>query len=62
MTNESYPEKIGRYQILSLLGEGAMAKVFKAVDTRIDRVVALKMLQFREGMTDEMIQQLKDRF
>jgi serine/threonine protein kinase len=34
----------GRYQLIELLGQGGMGEVWKAYDTTIDRVVALKML------------------
>ena len=34
----------GRYQLLGLIGEGGMGKVFKAHDTAIDRDVAIKVL------------------
>ena len=34
----------GRYQVLSRLARGGMASVYEAVDTRLDRVVALKIM------------------
>ena len=37
--------KVGRYEIEDLVGEGAMAKVYRARDPEIDRVVAIKLLR-----------------
>jgi serine/threonine-protein kinase len=38
-------ERVGRYQIRSAIGEGAMAKVFRAYDPEIDRELAIKVLK-----------------
>ena len=38
-------EKVGRYQIREPIGEGAMAKVFKAYDPDINRTLAIKVLK-----------------
>jgi eukaryotic-like serine/threonine-protein kinase len=37
--------KLGPYEILSPIGEGGMGEVWKARDTRLDRVVAIKRLK-----------------
>jgi eukaryotic-like serine/threonine-protein kinase len=36
--------RLGPYQIVDLIGEGGMGQVYRARDTRLDRVVAIKML------------------
>ena len=36
-------DRLGPYEILSLIGVGGMAEVYKARDTRLDRVVAIKI-------------------
>lgn len=37
--------KIGRYEVADLVGEGAMARVYRARDPDIDRTVAIKLLK-----------------
>jgi formylglycine-generating enzyme required for sulfatase activity/tRNA A-37 threonylcarbamoyl transferase component Bud32 len=44
---DSLPEKLGKYKIIEEVGRGGFADVYKAVDTTLDRTVALKFLEPR---------------
>ncbi len=40
-------ERLGPYEVLALIGAGGMGEVYKARDTRLDRIVAIKVSQER---------------
>lgn len=46
---------IGRYEILDQIGEGAMAKVYKAYDPQIDRTLAFKVLKKVPGIDEDYV-------
>ncbi len=54
-------QKIDRYEILEKIGEGGMANVYKALDTRLDREVAIKFIK-REAFPPEQLDMILKRF
>jgi tRNA A-37 threonylcarbamoyl transferase component Bud32 len=45
IADDPMPERIGGYEILGLVGSGAMGRVYLARDTRLDRRVAIKVMK-----------------
>jgi serine/threonine protein kinase len=50
--------RLGRYEITAQIGEGGMGEVYRARDTRLDRLVAIKVLP--EALAADP--QFRDRF
>jgi len=57
----SQPQTIGRYQILSELGHGAMGSVYRAHDPTMDRTVAIKTI-LAAALTGPLAGEYRERF
>ena len=60
---EKYIGKIldGRYEILEIIGVGGMAVVYKAMDHRLNRQVAVKIMRQEMAADEEMLEAAKLR-
>jgi serine/threonine protein kinase len=54
-------QSIGRYQIIEQLGQGGMARVYRAYDTRLKKDVAVKVIR-REAFSPEVVERMLARF
>src|SRR5262245_1180271 len=52
-------QRIGPYEIQSLLGSGGMGEVYRATDTRLNRTVAIKFLPAHLSRSPELRQRLE---
>jgi serine/threonine-protein kinase len=55
------PERFGRYEVLALIGDGAMGRVYSAWDPKVSRVVAVKTIK-PELLTSETADDYLKRF
>ncbi len=51
--------KLGPYEILDMLGAGGMGEVYRALDTRLDRTVAVKVLVSHLSSSPELKQRME---
>ena len=56
------PSRVGRYDIIEELGKGSMGQVYKALDPKINRLLAIKTIRFSDEFEEDIIQEIKERF
>ena len=61
MPNSS-PKRLGRYEIVTEIGRGAMGAVYKGRDPKIDRFVAIKSISAISQSSEEEEREYRDRF
>ncbi|MGD8226205.1 MAG: serine/threonine-protein kinase [Desulfobacteraceae bacterium] len=61
-TSAETPSRVGRFDILEELGKGSMGQVYKALDPKINRLLAIKTIRFSDEFEEDIIQEIKERF
>src|SRR5512140_2589058 len=51
--------RLGPYEVVSLLGAGGMGEVYRATDTRLDRTVAIKVMNAAFSSDSSLRQRLE---
>jgi serine/threonine protein kinase len=58
MVHRGFAQEVAHYRIVERIGEGGMGEVYKAVDLRLNRIVALKFIARQAGADDSAQQRL----
>jgi CHASE2 domain-containing sensor protein/tRNA A-37 threonylcarbamoyl transferase component Bud32 len=58
---EGTTTRLGRYEVVEVIGKGAMGTVYRGRDPAIDRVVALKTIRLDFVMADDEVNELRTR-
>jgi eukaryotic-like serine/threonine-protein kinase len=59
LPGRTIPARVGRYEIDTLIGEGAMGRVFGARDTQLGRTVAVKLLPLAFAADQDMVRRFE---
>ena len=59
---EAQKSTLGRYEILEQIGQGAMGVVYKALDPKLKRTIAVKTIRFPEDVSDDDVGRIREQF